>query len=104
MNPALQIFEAGFQSGVSTAGVFVDINRSQLETMFNNLCLPVIGWQPMGTAPTDGTHCILAIQEGPFVFSVQGAYQSGQWNCVHRSDVKPLAWMQNLPLPEGWPT
>ena len=59
------------------------------------------GWQSMETAPTNGKHCILAVQEpGGFIYSMQGAYQDGQWNAVHRDDVKPLAWMPNVLLPE----
>jgi hypothetical protein len=63
-----------------------------------------VAWRAMNTAPLDGTHCILAVPEpdGIFVYSVQGAYQDGQWNAVHRMNVKPLYWMPNLLLPEGW--
>lgn len=100
ISPALQIFEAGFNAGAAEAHVFIDIDRKQLEAIFNRLCLPVIGWQPMDTAPMDGTHCILAIQEGAFVWSVQGSYDGKRWNSVIGSDVKPLAWMQNILLPD----
>ena len=59
-------------------------------------------WQPMDSAPLNGRHCILAVKEGPFVYSVQGAYDGKQWNCVHRDNVNPLYWMPNKLLPEGW--
>lgn len=60
-----------------------------------------IGWQPMSEAPTDGTHCILAVRSGPFIFATQGAYLSGEW-CAAFIDgpVEPLAWMPNVRLPE----
>ncbi|TCU34089.1 hypothetical protein [Rhizobium azibense] len=60
-----------------------------------------VAWQSMDTAPKDGKHCILAVKEGAFIYSVQGAFQNGQWNAVHRGDVKPLCWMPNVLLPEG---
>ena len=61
----------------------------------------VDGWQSMETAPTNGKHCILAVPEpSGFVYSVQGAYQDGQWNAVHRDNVKPLAWTPNKLLPD----
>ena len=60
-------------------------------------------WQPMDTAPLDGTHCILAVQEGAFIWSVEGVYRDGEWDCVYRSNVKPLAWMPNVLLPD-WAT
>jgi len=56
-------------------------------------------WQDMATAPTDGRHCILAIEEDGFIYSVQGAYDGRQWNAVHRENVKPLCWMPNVRLP-----
>lgn len=58
-------------------------------------------WQPMSEAPTDGTHCILAVRSGPFIFSVQGAYLSGDWCAASEmGPVEPLAWMPNVRLPE----
>lgn len=61
------------------------------------------GWQTMDTAPLDGKHCILAVKEpSGFVYSVQGAFQSGQWNAVHRDNVDPIFWKPNIRLPEGW--
>lgn len=60
-------------------------------------------WRTMDTAPLDGKHCILAVPEpGGFIYSVQGAFQGGRWNAVHRDDVQPLYWMPNIMLPEGW--
>lgn len=56
-------------------------------------------WQPMDTAPKDGKHCILAVQEGAFIYSVQGAFDGKQWNAVHREGVEPLCWMPNARLP-----
>lgn len=61
---------------------------------------PIVSqWRPMSTAPTDGTHCILAIREGAFIYAVQGAFSGRQWNVVHRDDVQPLCWMPNIRLP-----
>jgi len=58
-------------------------------------------WQPMGAAPKDGKHCILSVPEKDgFIYSVQGAFQDGQWNAVHRDNVAPLAWMPNVLLPD----
>lgn len=57
-------------------------------------------WQPMATAPVDGKHCILAVKEGAFIYSVQGAFHAGQWNVVHRDNVQPLCWMPNIRLPD----
>lgn len=59
------------------------------------------GWQPMGTAPLDGKHCILSVQEGAFIVSVQGFYHGGKWIAVHRDNVQPLAWMPNVLLPDA---
>lgn len=60
-------------------------------------------WRKMDSAPKDGKHCILAVPEpGGFIYSVQGAWQGGQWNAVHRDNVQPLYWMPNFRLPEGW--
>lgn len=57
------------------------------------------GWQDMSIAPLDGKHCILAVQEGCFIYAVQGAFDGRQWNAVHREDVTPLCWMPNVRLP-----
>lgn len=59
-------------------------------------------WRDMSEAPKDGKHCILAVKEGPFVYSVQGSFQNGQWNAVHRDNVDPLYWMPNIRLPSDW--
>jgi hypothetical protein len=56
-------------------------------------------WRTMDTAPKDGKHCILAVREGAFIYSVQGACHNGKWDAVHRSNVDPLAWMPNVLLP-----
>ncbi|WPE19905.1 hypothetical protein [Shinella zoogloeoides] len=57
-------------------------------------------WQSMDTAPLDGTHCILSLQEDAFIVSVQGFHHRGKWIAVHRDDVQPLAWMPNILLPD----
>jgi hypothetical protein len=57
-------------------------------------------WRDMADAPRDGKNCILSIKEGAFFYSVQGAFQNGQWNVVHRNDVEPVAWMPNVLLPD----
>lgn len=82
-----------------------ELSRSNFDTFLAALVPArveaVDGWQSMETAPTNGKHCILAVPEpSGFVYSVQGAYQDGQWNAVHRDNVKPLAWMPNTLLPE----
>lgn len=60
-------------------------------------------WRTMDSAPLDGKHCILAVPEpGGFIYSVQGAYQDGRWNAVHRDNVQPLYWMPNIRLPAEW--
>lgn len=61
---------------------------------------PLAGWQPMATAPRDGKHCILSVPTGPFFYTVQGAFQDGQWNAVHADNVQPVAWMPNVLLPD----
>lgn len=33
---SLDVFEAGFQSGVTTAGAFVDIDRKQMESIYKS--------------------------------------------------------------------
>jgi hypothetical protein len=58
------------------------------------------GWRDMETAPLDGTHCILAVKQGAFIYSLQGAYQYGQWNVVNKDNVEPLCWMPNIRLPD----
>lgn len=58
------------------------------------------GWRDMSSAPKDGKHCILAVQYGAFVYSIQGAYRNGQWDVVDRDNVQPLAWMPNVLLPD----
>lgn len=58
-------------------------------------------WQAMACAPLDGRHVILAVKvTSGFVFSVQGAYQDGEWNCAIQGNVNPVAWMPNVPLPD----
>jgi hypothetical protein len=59
-------------------------------------------WRNMSTAPKDGKHCILAVKEGAFIYSVQGAFHAGQWNAVHRGNVEPLCWMPNIRLPTNF--
>ena len=59
------------------------------------------GWRPMSSAPKDGKHCILAVKSGGgFVYSVQGAFHLGQWNCVMGDNVEPLCWMPNVRIPD----
>lgn len=67
----------------------------------NREFVPASEWQPMDTAPLDGKHCILSVQEGAFIVSVQGFYHGGKWIAVHRDNVQPLAWMPNVLLPEA---
>lgn len=57
-------------------------------------------WRDMASAPLNGKHCILAVQEGEFIYAVQGAYSNGEWNAVHRGNVTPLCWMPNVRLPD----
>lgn len=59
-------------------------------------------WRNMACAPKDGKHCILAVKEGAFIYSVQGCFQGGQWNAVHRENVDPLCWMPNVRLPSDY--
>lgn len=62
-------------------------------------------WQPMSTAPMNGRHCILAVKSDVFVWSIQGCYDESRkvWTCAIGDDVKPLAWMPNVLLPD-WAT
>jgi hypothetical protein len=81
------------------------IHRARAEAAISAYSAAVAGksapeWQPMDTAPLDGKHCLLAVKEGAFVYTVQGAYHAGEWNAVHRGNVKPLCWMPNVPVPE----
>jgi hypothetical protein len=69
-------------------------------TLISRLQLLAMGWRDMESAPLDGKHCILAIQEDAFIWAVQGAYNSGEWNVIHRGNVKPLCWMPNVRLPK----
>lgn len=59
-------------------------------------------WAGMDSAPTDGTHCLLAIKDGAFVYTVQGCYDliRQQWSVVNYDNPKPLAWMPNTRLPD----
>lgn len=36
-------------------------------------------WIPLSEAKTDGTHYLLAIKYGPFVYAIEGAYYNGKW-------------------------
>lgn len=56
-------------------------------------------WRAMDTAPLDGKHCIIAVQDGAFIYSVQGSFDGKRWNAVHAAGVKPLCWMPNVRLP-----
>lgn len=70
--------------------------------MIERLARRAAGWRDMASAPKDGKHCILSIEEGALFYSVQGAFQDGKWNCVHRDNVEPLAWMPNVLLPDAF--
>lgn len=59
----------------------------------------VTGWQPMETAPMDGKHCILAVQRGPFVYAIQGAYMNRKWLNAADIDCEPLCWMPSVSIP-----
>lgn len=66
-------------------------NRAKLQTQ---------SWQDMSTAPTNGKHCILAVQRGPFVYAIQGAFMSGKWMNAADIDAEPLCWMPNVLIPD----
>lgn len=57
-------------------------------------------WQPMSTAPIDGKHCILSIQSGSSIYSIQGAFMKGKWTNAANIEAEPLAWMPNILLPD----
>lgn len=91
--------------GQATANRALAIAQADTEEEFAKrtaaeAALAKAGWQGMDSAPLDGKTCILSVPEGPFFYSVQGAFQNGQWNCVHRDNVKPVAWMPNVLLPD----
>lgn len=75
--------------------------RNDPENVPKNENIGISGWQSMDTAPLDGKHCILSVQEGAFIVSVQGFYHGGKWIAVHRDNVQPLAWMPNVLLPDA---
>lgn len=64
------------------------------------------GWQPIETAPKDGTAIDLWVREGGAQFRVIGArWMLGQWQCVARGSgqelwVNPSAPTHWMPIPE----
>jgi hypothetical protein len=57
-------------------------------------------WRDMAEAPRDGMHVILAVQSGPFVYAIQGAYMSGEWHNAADIESEPLCWMPNVMIPD----
>ncbi|WP_411839868.1 hypothetical protein [Paracoccus sp. ME4] len=57
-------------------------------------------WQPMDTAPTDGTHVLLAIKFGPFVYKVQGMYHDRRWHNATDRDGEILCWIKTPMIPD----
>jgi hypothetical protein len=107
----MELLKLAFTAGASTGGTqwtgklsFEDDNRwvkfaNEIQTKASAEHLIKQGWRDMASAPLNGKHCILAIQEDAFIYAVQGAYSYGEWNVVHRGNVKPLCWMPNVRLP-----
>jgi hypothetical protein len=108
----MELLKLAFVAGASTGGTqwsgklsIEDDNRwvkfaNEIQEKSSVAHLIKQGWRDMATAPLDGKHCILAVQDGEFIFAVQGAYSYGEWNVVHRGNVKPLCWMPNVRLPK----
>jgi hypothetical protein len=84
-NVALQIFEAGFNAGAAEAHVFIDIDRKQLETMFNRLCLPLYAGPDqvtqLGGAPEDLRNFICAVFE---LYGMDGLTKVTDYVMKHR--------------------
>lgn len=65
----------------------------------------VEGWQSMDSAPKDGHAVLLLVPESDgFIWTVEGAFQNGQWNAVHRGNVQPTHWAKKLPRPAASPS
>lgn len=79
---ALQIFEAGFNTGVRTAGAWVDIDRKQLESLFHKTCSPIITpVAQLGGAPEDLRNLICGVFEH---FGMDGMTKVTQYAIDHR--------------------
>lgn len=59
-------------------------------------------WQPMDTAPTDGTNVLLAVERGPFVHVIQGAFYSGKWMDAADRGGEYLCWRPNCLIPDEY--
>lgn len=57
-------------------------------------------WQNMSTAPKDGKHCILAIKDGAFVWTISGAFKNGKWMNAADIESEPLCWMPSAKIPD----
>lgn len=57
-------------------------------------------WKDISEAKTDGTHYILAVKSGPFVYAIEGAYMDGKW--MNAADISGdvLCFMENIRIPE----
>lgn len=63
---------------------------------------PATDWQPIATAPKDGTRVLLWWPHWR-EYPVTGRYFHGEWDCIHKcegDDVPPTHWM---PLPDPPP-
>lgn len=62
-------------------------------------------WKTMDSAPTDGTHLLLAVKyPSGFVYTVQGCCDpiTKTWSTAAMGCAQPIMWMKNIPLPDGW--
>jgi len=57
-------------------------------------------WHDMTEAPRDGTHVMLAVRTGAFVYTIEGAFHDGSWHNAAGIETEPLCWMPKVKIPD----